>query len=285
MTRQLSFSRRDFLKTSAGWIAAAGLSPSLLTAGKKKHIPVAVQVYSVRKDLENDFFKTLETIANIGYDGVEMWKFFGHSAKSVRKCMDDNGLKAAGAHTDLDTVMGENLAETVAFHQILGNDKLIIPWLPESMRNSKDAWLKTADLFNALADKLKPEGMRIGYHNHGMEFEPLEGEMPWDIFARSTSPDVILQFDTGNAAAKAGSPVPYLKKYPGRTATIHIKEYSAKNPQALIGEGNLPFPEIIEVCRTVGGTEWFIIEEEKDIYPPLEGIEKSLHNFRKLLGE
>ena len=279
-----SISRRNFLGVSAGLMGMAGLSrqPLLAMAGKNS-IPVAVQLYTVRKELENDYFKTIEAIGKMGYDGVELWKFFGHSAKDVRKCLDDNGLKPAGVHTGLETVMGDKLKETVEYHQILGNDKLIVPWLPENMRDSKEAWLKTADLFNELVDKLAPEGMHIGYHNHKEEFIPVNGEMPWDIFAQATRKEVILQFDTGNAATAKVDALPFLKRYPGRSVTIHIKEHSETNPDSLIGEGDMPFKEIIEVCQTTGGTEWFIIEEEKDAYPPLIGAEKSYENFMKLL--
>jgi sugar phosphate isomerase/epimerase len=284
MTPFQDISRRRFLLTSAGLLAATGLESSCYGSNKHRKIPVAVQLYTVRDKLEKEFLQTLEAIAKIGYDGVEFWKFFGHTARDIRQCMDDNGLLPAGAHTDLETVLGKQLERTINFHQILGNHTLIVPWLPENMRSSREAWLKTADLFNDLSDKLASAGMHIGYHNHEMEFEPIDGEMPWDIFASATRPEVILQFDTGNAADKNVDVVSFLKKYPGRTVTIHLKEHSASNPNALIGEGDIPFKEIIRVCRDIGGTEWFILEEEKDAYPPLVGAEKSYQNFIKILN-
>jgi sugar phosphate isomerase/epimerase len=283
MTPFPNISRRRFLLTSAGLLAATGLESSCCGSNKHRKIPVAVQLYTVRDKLEKEFFQTLEAIAKIGYDGVEFWKFFGHTARDIRQCMDDNGLLPAGAHTDLETVLGEQLERTINFHQILGNHTLIVPWLPENMRSSRETWLKTADLFNDLSDKLTSAGMRIGYHNHEMEFELIDGEMPWDIFASATRPEVILQFDTGNAADKNVDVVSFLKKYPGRSVTIHLKEHSASNPNALIGEGDIPFKEIIRVCRGIGGTEWFILEEEKDAYPPLVGAEKSYQNFINIL--
>ena len=283
MTPFQDISRRRFLVMSTGLLATAGFSPSYPTSKKNRTIPVAVQLYTVRSRLEKDFFHVLEAIGKIGYDGVEFWKFFGNNARAIRQCMDDNGLLPAGAHTDLELIMGEQLKPTIDFHQILGNHTLIVPWLPENMRNSREAWLKTADLFNDLADKLAAAGMRIGYHNHEMEFEPIDGEMPWDIFACATRPEVILQFDTGNAADKNIDVVSFLKKYPDRSVTIHLKEHSASNPNALIGEGDIPFKEIIRVCRDIGGTEWLILEEEKDAYPPLVGAEKSYKNFINIL--
>jgi sugar phosphate isomerase/epimerase len=77
-------------------------------------------------------------------------------------------------------------------------------------------------------------------------------------------------------------PVAYLKKYPGRSVTVHIKEFSKTNKNAMIGEGDVQWQQILRLCRTVGGTKWFIIEEEKDAYPPIEGVEISLKNFKKV---
>lgn len=279
-----AMNRRDFLKMSAGLAAASSLTGCSLSAENKKNpIPVALQLYSVRQDCAGDFPGTMAAVAAIGYQGVEFAGYYNYSAEEVRQMLDDNGLQCAGSHIQLDTVLGDALESTIAFNQILGNSCLIIPWLPESYRNSKAAWLKTADLFNGLAEKVKPHGMQIGYHNHGMEFEPVDGEMPWDIFAQNTSENVILQFDTGNAAHAGADALPYLKKYPGRSVTIHLKEHSESRPDALIGEGDIPFEEIFKVCRTTGGTEWYIIEEEKEAVPPLEAVKISYTNLMKLL--
>jgi sugar phosphate isomerase/epimerase len=276
--------RRRFLQVSAGLAAASTLPVhTLFSLGTEKLIPVALQLYSVREDCATDFPGTIAAVAKIGYQGVEFAGYYNYSAQEVRKMLDDNGLKCAGTHTGLDTVTGDALEKTIEYNRILGNSYLIIPWLTEEYRNSKETWLKTCALFNELAEKVKPHGMRIGYHNHTFEFEPVNGEMPWDIFAQNTTEEVILQFDTSNAATAGADTLPYLKKYPGRSVTIHLKEYSATKPDALIGNGDIPFKEIIEVCRSTGGTKWFIVEEEKDTMPPLAAARISYDNLMKLL--
>jgi sugar phosphate isomerase/epimerase len=277
--------RRQFVGLSAGLIAVAGLRPSDLFASTGRgEIPIALQLYTVREESQKGFLKTIEAVAEMGYQGVEFAGYFGHSAKEIRACLDANGLEVAGTHTGIDTVRDDTLAATIELNQILGNRNLIVPWLPDEMRSSRGAWLRTAQLFNELVDKVEPAGMRIGYHNHDMEFIPMNGEMPWDVFAAATRQEVILQLDTGNAGVRQVDPVPFLKRYPGRTVTIHIKEHSRSNPDALIGEGDIPFAEVVKLCRTTGGTEWFILEEEKNVYPPLECAEKSLNRFKQVLA-
>jgi hypothetical protein len=43
----------------------------------------------------------------------------------------------------------------------------------------------------------------------------------------------------------------------------------------------MPWKEIFEVCETTGGTEWYIMEYENDLYPPLVSVEKSLEVMRR----
>jgi sugar phosphate isomerase/epimerase len=182
----------------------------------------------------------------------------------------------------MDTLSEANLAATIEFNQVLGNKHLIVPWLQPDESNPKQGWLKYAARFNELAEKVKPHGMVVGYHNHPHDFAPVDGTTGWDILASNTKPEVVMQIDTGNAMSGGADPVAYLEKYPGRSVTVHIKEFSKTNKNAMIGEGDVKWDQILKLCRTVGGTKWFIIEEEKDAYPPIEGVEISLKNFRKV---
>ncbi|MHB8522335.1 MAG: hypothetical protein ACYDH9_16465 [Limisphaerales bacterium] len=58
-----------------------------------------------------------------------------------------------------------------------------MPGLPGKYTKSRQGWQDAADIFSELADKVKPHGMHVGYHNHNIEFKPLDGELPWkEIF-------------------------------------------------------------------------------------------------------
>ncbi|KYH37047.1 MAG: xylose isomerase [Candidatus Bathyarchaeota archaeon B24] len=251
-------------------------------------IPIALQLYSVREDCARDLEKTLKAVADMGYDGVEFAGYYGRSAEELRRILDELGLKVAGTHIAIDTLLGDELEKTIEFNRVLGNKFLIVPWLPENMRNSKEAWLKTAKLFNEIAEKLKPEGMYVGYHNHHIEFKPMNGETPWDIFFKATVPEVVMQLDTGNAmygGVTSDGVLEIIKRYPGRAMTVHLKEYSSTNPKALIGEGEMKWREFLKLCETVGGTEWYIIEQESYAYPPLECVRRCLENLKKIMEQ
>jgi len=249
-------------------------------------IKIALQLWSVREDCARDLEGTLKAIAEMGYEGVEFAGYYGRTAENLRKILDDLGLKVAGTHISINTLLGEKLKETIEFNRVLGNKYLIVPSLPEEMRRSKAAWLKTAEIMNEISDRVRSEGMFVGYHNHMIEFQPMNGEIPWYIFFDATKPDVVMQLDTGNAMRGGVSPddvLNIIRRYPGRAKTVHLKEYSSKNEKALLGEGEMKWKEFIDLCREVGGTEWFIIEQESYAYPPLECVRRCINNLRAII--
>ena len=249
-------------------------------------IPVGVQLYSVRDECARDLPATLAAVAKMGYAGVEFAGYHNRSARELRQMLDDNGLKCCGTHIGLNTLLGDALPATVDFNLELGNPYLIVPGLPAERRASRAAWLETARLFDDIAARLSPHGLRTGYHNHSEEFALLEGEVGFevgfDLFFGYTRREVIMQFDIGNALHGGADPMACLKRYPARGTTIHLKEYSAHNSLALVGEGDVPWEEVFSFCETSGGVEWYIVEQESYRVPPMEAIELCLAALRKM---
>lgn len=248
----------------------------------KSQTPIGLQLYSVRDDCQRDLPGTIAAVGKMGYDGVEFAGYYDRSAQELRKLLDDNGLVCCGTHTGLETLLGDNLAQTIEFNKTIGNKYLIVPGLPEKNRSSRQAWLDTAKLFNELAEKVKLDNMLVGYHNHGVEFQALDGELPWDTFFGNTSKDVVMQLDIGNAMSGGADPLPYLYRYPERAVTVHVKEFSKTNDKALLGEGDVPWKAFFALCKAVGNTEWYIVEYEIPGTPPLEAVKSCLQNLRKM---
>ena len=245
-------------------------------------IPIALQLYSVRDACAGDLSLTLQAVAQMGYEGVEFAGYYDRTAEELRDMCEDLGLKVAGTHTGLDTLLGDELAKTVAFNQTLGNPYLIVPGLSEGYRSSQGAWRDTAKIFNDIAEKIADQGLSTGYHNHTGEFESLEGGIPWDTFGENTREDVVLQIDIGHALRAGADPVSFIERYPGRSKLVHLKEYSATNDDALIGEGEIAWDAVFNACETVGGTEWYIVEQERYAYSPLECVERCINSLRKM---
>src|SRR5512136_617741 len=183
-----TLSRRGFIKVGTAGLAAAGAAQGVVAARAK--IPIGLQLYSVRHDFGKDQPGVLAAVAKMGYQGVEFAGYFNRTAGDLRKMLDDNGLKCCGTHLSLDSLLGDNLARTIDFNRTLGNSLLIVPGFSPKRSGTRQAWVENAKTFTELAEKVKPHGMRVGFHNHVAEFTPLDGERPFDTFFANTPKDV-----------------------------------------------------------------------------------------------
>ncbi len=280
----MNVSRREMLKLSAATTAAwaTGL-PSLGRAAdsSNKKIPIGLQLYSVRGDCQKDLPGVLKAVGKMGYDGVEFAGYYGYEAKEIRQLMDDNGLKCCGTHAALDTLTGDALPDTIKFNKILGNKYLIVPWIPHERFETKEKAITTARLLTELAEKAKPHGMRVGYHAHGGDFVKLGDSTPWEVLFTHAGPNVVMQMDMGNCLGGGGDPIAILKKFPGRSVTIHLKEHGGKQG-AVVGEGDVDWKAVFEICETTGKTEWYIVEQEGYAGTPLDCVAACIKNLREM---
>jgi sugar phosphate isomerase/epimerase len=272
-------SRREFLgaMSAAGVGVGLGFAQTGRCAASQK-IPVGLQLYSLREECAKDLPGMLAAVSRFGYKGVEFAGYHGRSAEELRKMLDDNALKACGTHTPYESVLHDKLKETVEFNRIIGNTFLIVPWMDET--KSKQEWITRAKLFNEIADKVKPDGMFVGYHSHEHDFKLVEGATPWDIFCSNTKTEVILQLDTSNCRDSGADPVGELKKYPGRTRSIHIKANGA-GPEAVIGEDKIDWKEVFAFCEGPGKTDWYVVEHETS-KAPLDAVKRNYAALHKM---
>ena len=274
--------RRDILKLGGTAAASAFMFPGLAGAAWKR-LPIGTQLWCVRKQLPTDIPGTLNALSSMGYEGVELENAFDKPGAEWRKYLDATKLKACGFHHTLGELQGDKLAATVEFNQAIGNRNLIIRSLAPEVYKSGDLLKKTADAVNEAAEKVKPHTLRVGYHNHFADFNRIDGEYWWNLFADRTTKDVILQLDTGNASELTGvSLVDLIRRNAARTVTMHVKPYSKKNPDAYLGADELDWPGIMTAVESVGGVEWYIIEYEREGVPPLESLKANLESFKKL---
>lgn len=286
----MNFSRRDLLKFGAGaaalWTVGARSASLMAEESKtlsaeqpKKKIPIGLQLYSLRDIAGRNVPGTLEAVATMGYRGVEFAGYYGLKAKELRKILDRNGLECCGTHLSIDNLTGDALKKTVEFNKILGNKFLMVSWLPPEQMGSLASVIDLAKTFTERAEKVKEDGMRVGYHAH--DFKPVADRLPWEVFFANAGPSVAMQLDTGNCMSGGGDPVAILKKFPHRAATIHLKEYGGPK-YAVIGEGDVRWKKIFDLCETTGDTEWYIVEQESSRGSPLESVERCLENLRKM---
>jgi len=254
-------------------------------------IGFATQIWPFRTDYGVDMPGTLERLAKSGFAGVELCRWYTWTdlfdkwrAEDIYAACQSVGIRVVSSHISYPMIDPGNLDELIRFCRAVGMNYAIVAAIPKEQASSREAVLGVADRFNAAAKALKPDGIRIGYHNHGFDFEPLaeDGSPPWDLFFENTDPDVIMQIDIGNALMGGADPIHYLKKYPGRARMVHLKEYSAAHPPAAIGDGEVDWKHVMEVCEEYQQPDWYIIEQEEEAYDPWESASQSLAYLRKM---
>ncbi|MBL8238430.1 MAG: sugar phosphate isomerase/epimerase [Bryobacterales bacterium] len=266
----------------------ATASAALLSA-KGKKIPIGLELYSVRQELQKDDVGTVKAVARMGYDAVEFFSPYTgwtvEKAKEMRKLLDDLGVKCLSTHNGAPAFAPDKIDHTIALNTILGS-KLVV-MASAGRVQGLDGWKGVAEKLNAGAEKMKPAGIRAGFHNHKSEFVALEGKMPMEVLAAETGKNVVLQLDVGTCVEAGVDPVEWIKKHPGRFASIHCKDWS-KDPaigfKALFGEGDAPWKKIFAAAEKAGGVECYMVEQEGSRYTPMETAEKCLANIRKLRG-
>ena len=280
MTYKDSISRRSFL-------ALASAVPFLPAAIKGKPIPVGLELYSVRDQLKQDLPATLRAVAKMGYTGVEFFAPYfdwtADQAREVKKLMDDLNLRCFSTHNSAQSLAPDNIGHAIELNQILGSKFIVMA--SAGRVEGLDGWKAVAENLTRAAERMKPMGLRAGFHNHRTEFTPVEGRRPIEVLAANTGKDVVLQLDVGTCLHAGADPVAWIKANPGRIASIHCKDWSAdpaKGYSVLFGEGEAPWKKIFDAAEKSGGIQYYLIEQEGSAYPAIETAERCLAAFRRL---
>ena len=268
--------------------AALPLTYALATPTQPKKIPVGLELYSVRTEYTRDLPGTVTRVAKMGYEVVEFWapyyEWTTDQAKDIRKLMDDLGIRCHSTHNSGTAVTPEGLKKAIELNQIIGSKYIIQASAPPA--RTIDDWKQLAGKLTTFSEQLRPLGMATGYHNHQVEWLPLESQRPLDVLAANTPKDVVMQFDVGTCIEVGADPVAWINANPGRIKSVHCKDWGAGPGRAYsvaFGEGDAPWLKIFDAVEKTGGIEYYLIEQE--VSPPGQQFvmaEKCLENWRKL---
>jgi sugar phosphate isomerase/epimerase len=271
-------SRRSFLAISA-------VMPWALSARAAKSIPVGLELYSVRDELKKDPEGTVRAVAQMGYQGVEFYApYFEWSesqTKQMRKLLDDLGIRCFSTHNDSSYFGPEKISRARDMNLILGSKYVVMA--SSDPKPGLDGWKTIADALNVAADQLESSGLKAGYHNHQLEFTPVENQRPIEMLAKNTKPSVMLQLDVGTCLEAGSDPVAWIRANPGRIRSLHLKDWSpepAKGYTVLFGEGAAPWKSIFEAAESAGGVEYYFIEQEGSRFNEIETARRCLQSFR-----
>jgi sugar phosphate isomerase/epimerase len=290
-----AMNRRTFLETAAT-ISAATLFSSRFgwAAGEHKINKVAVQLYTVRDLMKDDFEGTIAKVAQIGYKEVEFAGYSGRTAQQVKDILTKNGLTAPSTHVQYDE-LDDKFPSVIEFSKTVGMSYIICPWIPEDVRKSPDIWKQASEKFNKCGEQTKKAGMQFGYHNHWFEFLPIDGKLPYDELLKDCDASLVkMEMDLCWIIAAGGEPVKYFEKYPGRFPLVHVKDLKTKPDVTSggaqnygdtvdlteVGSGIIDWKKIFAHSQQAG-IKHYIVEHDHP-KQPIESITKSYQYLSNL---
>jgi sugar phosphate isomerase/epimerase len=273
------FSRRSFLAMSA-------MLPLSLRAFAASSVPVGLELYSVRNALKDDPMGTVRTVAQMGYQVVEFYAPYldwtEAQTKDMKKLMDDLGIRCHSTHNSDSYFTATNLGKARDRNLTLGSKYVVMS--SSQPKPGLDGWKEVADTLNSAAGQLEPSGLKTGYHNHELEFTPVEGKRPIEILAKNTKSSVALQLDVGTCIKAGSDPVAWIRANPGRIKSIHCKDWAPdddKGYTVLFGEGAADWKGIFTAAESVGGIEYYLIEQEGSRFSEFDTAKRCLETFRR----
>ena len=265
------------------FLAFTAVMPWVLRASAATTIPMGIEMYSVRDELKKDPQGTVRAIAAMGYQGLEFYApYFEWShaqAKEMKKLLDDLGIRCFSTHNDASYLDKDHIQNAIDLNLNLGSKYVVMA--SSQPKPGLDGWKGIAEALNFAADKLEPAGLKAGYHNHQTEFTPIDGVRPMEILAKNTKPSVMLQLDVGTCLEAGSDPVAWIRGNPGRIRSVHCKDWAPdKGYSVLFGEGVADWKAIFAAAQSIGGAEYYLMEQEGSRYPELETAKKCLEAYR-----
>ncbi|MFM6932678.1 MAG: sugar phosphate isomerase/epimerase family protein [Novosphingobium sp.] len=299
--------RRRFLSGLSAGAAGMMLDGSALAAGRRGFFerigkPIGLQIYTLGDEAGKDIDATFARVAQIGYRDLELPGLLGKTPAALKAAADRAGLRFSSIHLPLQGMPGgsglsmmsdpQKIADDLGALGIFQGVAPIAPFPPNfrpqqgpdvmaSIGRSfvaagKAHWQRTAATLNERAAALKPFGIVVGYHNHNIEFAPVDGTTGWDVLVNETDPKLVhFEVDVGWITSAGLDPVAFFRQHAGRCRWMHVKDLKASTKPNFhltmdpteVGSGKQDWARILPAARAAG-VEHFYLEQEPPFAMP-----------------
>lgn len=266
---------------------------------------LGLQLYSVREDLEKDFFGTLEKVKALGYEGCEFAGTYGKTAEEIRNKCSELDLVPISAHVAYGDIM-QDINATVKMYKEIGCKYIVIPYLPEDLRYGTEKYPEVVENIKIIGKACQENGIVLLYHNHDFEFAKDEnGSYVLDVLYSEVDKELLqTEIDTCWVNVAGENPCDYVRKYTDRAPIVHLKDFDGEknaNMYELIGieskkvevkntfefrplgYGKQNIQAIVDAAKDAGA-EWIIAEQDNPSMglSRMECAEKSIEYMKNI---
>ena len=244
-----------------------------------KKYPIAIQLYTVRAELKENFVDTMKEIAALGFEGVEFALYFGGMEPlELAEFMKKLGLKTISVHTSL-TEASDPAFGDFAYAKALGAETIICSGKRDGFAENIDAIGRQV---RAVKRAAAANGFDFAYHNHDFEFVKLaDGGYGYDkLVGEDLDVELDVYWLTKGGVDQAG----YIRRYGRRLPYLHMKDRDPETGTFTeLGTGDVPLAKCVEaldgtICR------WLVYEQDICRVSGVESAKTSIRNLKKLLG-
>jgi sugar phosphate isomerase/epimerase len=267
--------RRQFIRTGGAALASTAILSQmpvnmLAAAFTDKQFSFGFQVWTIRKELIEDFAGTLKKMAAMGYSEVEMCSPLGYSiagfhplndmsGSEMKKIIEDAGLICSSSHFTSKELI-DSLDNRIEWASQLGMKQMAQSMPAVKIgKATMDEWRKAAQDLNLIGEKTKAAGIQMVYHNHHFEFAEIDGELIYPVLLEELDPELVkMQFQVA-VIDKGFKAEDYFRKYPGRFISAHLADYSTElKKQVPVGQGIVDWDDFFEASLSGGVKNYFV---------------------------
>src|SRR3977135_2824948 len=264
-------SRREFLKYSATYAAAAGsLCLGVLELrGNTLGMPIGCQTWPVREMIAKDFPGTIKQLAAAGFQTIELcsptgYADFGfaglarHRGAELRQTLGDAGVTCVSSHFGI-AELRENQARAIAWAKDVGLTQMLVPSLDGPGKPTMDDVKRAADEYNKMGEQSAKAGIQQGLHNEDFELSIVDGKRTYDLLLDLLDPKLVkFQFQV-STISQGYDAAEYFTKYPGRFNSMHVQGWSARDKKIVpLGQDTLDWKKIFAAAKTGGVKNYFV---------------------------
>jgi sugar phosphate isomerase/epimerase len=295
--------RRTFIQTTAGLsvtaLAAQLARPLLAMPQQSKYLDqIGLQLWTVRKQMEQDVPKTLKAVAEAGYKQVELMDV--SSGVEIAQQAKAVGLDVKSGFINWQSVCKPDekgvpsIDDIIAIGKEIGLEHLVFGYIGKGSRETVDQMKSNAKNANELGKKAADAGLQVCYHNHSFEFEKIDGDTTgFDVLMEEFDNDLV-KFELDVFWTKVGGwdPMETMKKLDGRITQVHLKDPKegtgviydeGKVPAEAFqecGDGTIDMGEVMKLAGEIGAIYCHV---EQDQSPdPIASIGQSIEHLKSL---
>jgi sugar phosphate isomerase/epimerase len=284
-----AISRREFLKSSAASVTAAGLFSAgvLDLRANPLGLPIGCQTWPVRQLIAKDFPGTIKLLADAGFQSIELCSPVGYadsgfaglakySGAELRKILADAGVTCISSHFSIDELRKDQPGR-IAWAKEVGLKQMIVPSLSGPKNPTMDDVKRAAAEYFKMGEVAAMSGIEQGLHNEDFELSTVDGKRTYDLLLGLLDAKFVkFQFQV-STISQGYDAAEYFTKYLGSFFSMHVQGWSSQTKKIMpVGQDTLDWKKIFTAAKATGIQNYFVemnLDMMKASVPYLRGLQ------------